>query len=130
MAEVHKSVKEQLREIIFREHGRVTEYSAPKSLTQHGLAEAVGKTRAHVAAEIQKLVREDQVVPILRHIEGVRSRRKVYVPIRSHVIHERDIMPVRIDEVMSQVKILSAKMDDLQELLLSLVTKNDIKTKE
>ena len=54
------------------------EFSAPWELTQDGISDAVGITRAHVALVLKNLVARGQVESYLAHVRGCGRRRKVY----------------------------------------------------
>ena len=55
------------------------EYVAPFSLTQDGISEGVGISRAHVSLVLKDLVSREFVEVRLVHIVGGSRRRKVYV---------------------------------------------------
>ena len=54
--------------------------SAPYELTQDGIAQAIGRTRAHAAIEIKKLSGEGLVEQRSEHIRGGAAKRLVTVP--------------------------------------------------
>jgi CRP-like cAMP-binding protein len=56
------------------------EFEAPPALTQDGIADAVGITRAHTALVLKRLRDRGLVEERLVHITGGRRRRKAYVP--------------------------------------------------
>ena len=59
---------------------RWTSAAAPFELTQDGIAQAIGRTRAHVAIELRKLVDQGLVdQPVSAHIVGGTMKRLVYV---------------------------------------------------
>lgn len=53
-------------------------YECPPAVTQKGIAAALGLSRSHVALEVRKLVDEGHGETRLAHVQGARSRRKVY----------------------------------------------------
>ena len=55
------------------------EYVAPFSLTQDGIAEAVGISRAHCSLVLKDLVQRELVEDRLVYVVGGKRRRKVYV---------------------------------------------------
>ena len=55
------------------------EYVAPFSLTQNGIAENVGISRAHCSLVLKDLVNRDLVESRLVYVVGGKRRRKVYV---------------------------------------------------
>ena len=56
------------------------DYNAPESLTQIGIAGALGVTRAHASVEIRKLTKRGMACEYLRHVDGHKTRMKVYGP--------------------------------------------------
>ena len=55
------------------------EYVAPFSLTQDGIAESVGISRAHCSLVLKDLMQRELVEDRLAYIKGGSRRRKVYV---------------------------------------------------
>lgn len=54
--------------------------SAPFELTQDGIAQAIGRTRAHAAIELKKLIDQGKVeAPVTDHVVGGAMKRKVYI---------------------------------------------------
>lgn len=54
--------------------------SAPYELTQDGIAQAIGRTRAHAAIELKKLIDQKLIDdPVSGHIVGGKTKRLVYV---------------------------------------------------
>ena len=58
----------------------IGDYNASECLTQKGIAEALGVTRAHASVEILKLTRRGMACEYLRHVKGHKMRMKVYGP--------------------------------------------------
>ena len=58
------------------------EYVAPFSLTQDGIAEGVGISRAHCSLVLKDLVGRELVESRLAYISGCSRRRKVYLVTR------------------------------------------------
>ncbi len=55
------------------------QFECPKEISQSGIAEALGISRAHAALELKKLKEKDEEVEErLAHIKGGKTRRKVY----------------------------------------------------
>ncbi|MEE9173555.1 MAG: tetratricopeptide repeat protein [Thermoplasmata archaeon] len=54
------------------------EFDVPKAVTQQGIAQALGLSRSHIALELKKLLEESSLESRLAHVQGARSRRKVY----------------------------------------------------
>ena len=55
------------------------QFECPKEISQSGIAEALGISRAHAALELKKLKeKEEEVEERLAHIKGGKTRRKVY----------------------------------------------------
>jgi tetratricopeptide (TPR) repeat protein len=54
------------------------ELDVPAGVTQEGVAEGSGVTRAHAALELGKLVAKGRVVERLAHVRGARTKKKVY----------------------------------------------------
>jgi len=54
-------------------------YECPKEMTQDGIAAALGISRAHTALELKRLRSSGKVEERMAHVEGARTRRKVYV---------------------------------------------------
>jgi DNA-binding MarR family transcriptional regulator len=50
----------------------------PIQVTQDGIGEALGLSRAHVAITLSKLIDEGRVEERLQHVNGASSRRKTY----------------------------------------------------
>lgn len=54
--------------------------AAPHELTQDGIAQAIGRTRAHAAIELRKLLDQGMVeAPVSDHVVGGAMKRLVYV---------------------------------------------------
>lgn len=54
--------------------------AAPYELTQDGIAQAIGRTRAHAAMELRKLLDQGMVeAPVSDHVVGGAVKRLVYV---------------------------------------------------
>lgn len=53
-------------------------YESPFDVTQDGIAQSCGISRAHAAIELKKLKESNQLVERLSHVKRARSRRKVY----------------------------------------------------
>lgn len=53
-------------------------YESPFDVTQDGIAQSCGISRAHAAIELKKLKESNQLVERLSHVRRARSRRKVY----------------------------------------------------
>lgn len=51
---------------------------APYCACQDGLANEIGKSRAHVSVELRTLLKDKLIIEYLAHIEGCRNRRKAY----------------------------------------------------
>jgi DNA-binding Lrp family transcriptional regulator len=80
----HKTVKQRLLEILAANSRRYNEWSSPYIMTQDGLAEEIGISRAHVSLELKKLEKEGLVDRRYAHVkhstDGLsRTRRRVYV---------------------------------------------------
>jgi len=53
-------------------------YEVPFDVTQDGIAQSCGISRAHAAIELKKLREGEQIVEKLSHVRRAKSRRKVY----------------------------------------------------
>ncbi len=53
-------------------------YEVPFDVTQDGIAQSCGISRAHAAIELKKLRESNQIVEKLSHVKRAKSRRKVY----------------------------------------------------
>lgn len=54
--------------------------SAPYELTQDGIAQAIGRTRAHAAIELKKLIDQGMIEdPVSGHVVGGAMKRLVYI---------------------------------------------------
>ncbi|MEM4264164.1 MAG: NB-ARC domain-containing protein [Thermoplasmata archaeon] len=53
-------------------------YESPFDVTQDGIAQSCGISRAHAAIELKKLKESNQLIERLSHVKRARSRRKVY----------------------------------------------------
>lgn len=53
-------------------------YEVPFDVTQDGIAQSCGISRAHAAIELKKLRESGQIVEKLSHVKRAKSRRKVY----------------------------------------------------
>jgi DNA-binding MarR family transcriptional regulator len=51
----------------------------PVAMTQSGLADALGISRAHAAVELKRLVAAGKVTTDIRHVTGQANRKKVYM---------------------------------------------------
>ncbi len=54
-------------------------YECPAEMTQDGIADALGISRAHVALELKRLRAAGRVQERMAHVAGAKVRRKVYV---------------------------------------------------
>jgi hypothetical protein len=70
MAEMQKAspIGQQVLSIITAHSRRVAEYDAPFILTQDGMAEALGISRAHVSIELWKLIRAGKLEWRMSHV--------------------------------------------------------------
>ena len=53
-------------------------YEVPFDITQDGIAQSCGISRAHAAIELKKLRETEQIIEKLSHVKRAKSRRKVY----------------------------------------------------
>ena len=53
-------------------------YEVPFDVTQDGIAQSCGISRAHAAIELKKLRETNQIIEKLSHVKRAKSRRKVY----------------------------------------------------
>jgi ATP/maltotriose-dependent transcriptional regulator MalT/DNA-binding PadR family transcriptional regulator len=53
-------------------------YESPFDVTQDGIAQSCGISRAHAAIELKKLKESNQLIEKLSHVKRAKSRRKVY----------------------------------------------------
>jgi AAA ATPase domain len=53
-------------------------YEVPFDVTQDGIAQSCGISRAHAAIELKKLRESNQIIEKLSHVKRAKSRRKVY----------------------------------------------------
>ena len=53
-------------------------YEVPFDITQDGIAQSCGISRAHAAIELKKLREGEQIIEKLSHVRRAKSRRKVY----------------------------------------------------
>ena len=53
-------------------------YEVPFDVTQDGIAQSCGISRAHAAIELKKLREGEQIIEKLSHVRRAKSRRKVY----------------------------------------------------
>ncbi len=54
------------------------DYECPEEMCQSGISKAVGKSRAHVTLELNRMVRDDIVSERSTRIKGARTKRKAY----------------------------------------------------
>ncbi|MFQ6012473.1 MAG: tetratricopeptide repeat protein [Thermoplasmata archaeon] len=54
------------------------EFDVPLEVTQQGIAQALGLSRSHIALELKKLLVGGSLENRLAHVQGAKSRRKVY----------------------------------------------------
>ena len=54
------------------------EIDGPEEVTQGGIGEALGLSRAHVALEVRRLITAGRLIQRLVHVRGSRHRRKAY----------------------------------------------------
>ncbi|MCK5548400.1 MAG: hypothetical protein KAI64_05255 [Thermoplasmata archaeon] len=54
------------------------QYECPVETTQNGISEAIEISRAHVAIELKRLKSNDELEERTAHVEGAKSKRKVY----------------------------------------------------
>lgn len=94
----------------------VDEIYAPRELTQLGMADAMGKSRAHIANDVGHLVRMGKLETAYRVIKGSRVKQKTYVtPGHSAIrISER---PLKMAELMGELRRTNARLDKIVELL-------------
>lgn len=54
------------------------EFECPEEMTQAGIANAIGKSRAQTTLELKVLRDEELVSERVSHVKGAKSKRKVY----------------------------------------------------
>ena len=67
------------------------EFELPLSLTQDGIAEAVGVARSHAAQEVKNLIQAGHVEERMSHIQGGARRRKAYTLAPEGVDYTREL---------------------------------------
>ncbi len=54
------------------------EFECPEDISQAGIAEAIGKSRAHTTLELKRLKESEMVSERLSHVKGAKVKKKVY----------------------------------------------------
>jgi tetratricopeptide (TPR) repeat protein len=79
----------------------------PFSLTQEGIAQAIGVVRSAIPRAIKKLISKNYVKEILAHVTGVSRRRKVY-----HLTTEGLISALGIKDKLQNIEINLIDLED------------------
>lgn len=94
--------------------------AAPYELTQDGIAQAIGRTRAHAAIELKKLLDQGMVeAPVSDHVVGGAMKRLVYVMTpagRDKVVKLRAILAEQGADWVSAINCPSTPRSDLAKL--------------
>ena len=72
------TVAEKILYHLFQSIKSEEKYEVPFDVTQDGIAQACGISRAHAAIELKKLRESNQIIEKLSHVKRAKSRRKVY----------------------------------------------------
>ncbi len=88
----------------------VDEIYGPRELTQLGLAEHFGKSRAHIAGDVGRLVAQGKLICIYRTIKGSRVKQKVYVSTNNPNIQDGE-RPATNREVLEELRRTNARLD-------------------
>jgi len=64
-------------------------FECPKEMTQEGIAQALGISRAHAALELKRLRTLARVAERMAHVAGAKTRRKVYALTHNGAPHAR-----------------------------------------
>jgi tetratricopeptide (TPR) repeat protein len=72
------TVAEKILYHLFQSIKSEDKYEVPFDVTQDGIAQACGISRAHAAIELKKLRESNQILEKLSHVKRAKSRRKVY----------------------------------------------------
>lgn len=94
----------------------VDDIYAPKELTQLGMAEEFGKSRAHVAMDMGYMVRHGKLASVHRVIKGSRVKQKAYV-IPGHPAIRISERPLTLEELMGEMKRTNERLDKLLALI-------------
>ena len=94
--------------------------AAPFELTQDGIAQAIGRTRAHAAIELKKLIDQGLVdAPVSDHVAGGTMKRLVYVMTpagRDKVVKLRAILAEQGADWVSAINCPSTPRSDLAKI--------------
>jgi Mn-dependent DtxR family transcriptional regulator len=74
------------------------EIVCPHTMTQQGIANKLGISREHVAAELTELRRKSRVASKYAHVPGTKTKRKVF-----YLTHLGQILARQLRELMSVV---------------------------
>ena len=67
------------------------EFECPEEMSQSGIAEAIGKSRAHTTLELNRMKDIDLITERLAHVKNARSKRKTYNLTAEALTRERQI---------------------------------------
>lgn len=67
------------------------EFECPEAMSQAGISQAIGKSRAHTTLELNRMKEADLVTERLAHVKGTRSKRKTYTLTNQALVTERQI---------------------------------------
>ena len=104
------TVSEKIMGIIKTNEGKVDEICAPEELTQPGLANLLGRARAHMAMELSKMRDRGEVVAIQRRVQGHRCRMTVYVSC-GNVNATRGKVSCTNDDLIKEIRATNRKLD-------------------
>lgn len=116
-------------------------YEVPFDVTQDGIAQSCGISRAHAAIELKKLRESDQLIEKLSHVKKAKSRRKVYfltqdgktkaAKIADHVRSENvetGVDPARISQGTGPAKRAKRHTSAIPQPKLFFGRENELKT--
>jgi DNA-binding MarR family transcriptional regulator len=111
---------EQVLTIIRSHEKGVTEWVAPAELTQSALADATGQTRPGMSVTMRQLTDKGQVVRVLRHIDGLRNRRLVYVSPTNPAIQPDEIVGKNTPEMAVEIERLKRRVYELENAVQAI----------
>jgi tetratricopeptide (TPR) repeat protein len=135
------TVAEKILFHLFQNLKSEDKYEVPFDVTQDGIAQSCGISRAHAAIELKKLRESNQIVEKLSHVKRAKSRRKVYFlapegkskagKIAEHVRNEKvetGVDPSRISQGTGPAKRAKRHSSAIPQAKLFLGRENELTT--